>query len=344
MALKTESAERSDVLVTKQLENIAVNGRSYLALAAMAPGVVSTGNFTVAGTGGLGNISANGARPNQNQLTLNGVSNVDTGNNGDQLATISLDSVQEYRILTGVYQAEYGRSSGAQISVVTKSGTSAFHGSGYYLRRHDSLNANDWLSNRDGRPRRLFRFNNPGYTIGGPVFIPGTGFNKNKDKLFFFWSQEYQDQLQPEGVRRVTVPTELERQGNFSQSVDRSGNKIFVRDYTLNLPCSAADTLRLLQQQHHPVEPALCSRSGADETAAFADGRQEHHARLQPRIADLDEQAAPRRLDPPRLESDRQVPVVWSLHQQQELNHDAIRFVRAWVQPAFDSDHRCASR
>lgn len=240
--LKTESAERSDVLVTKQLENVAVNGRSYLALAALTPGVVSTGNFQTAGTGGLGNISANGARMNQNQLTLNGISNVDTGNNGDQLATISLDSVQEYRILTGIYQAEFGRSSGAQISVVTKSGTNQFHGSGYYYRRHDSLNANDWLSNRDGRPRKLYRFNNPGYTVGGPIWIPGTRFNKDRNKLFFFWSQEYQDQLQPEAVRRVTVPTELERQGNFSQSIDRSGNKIFIKDYTLNAPCHAGDT------------------------------------------------------------------------------------------------------
>lgn len=240
--LKTESAERSDVLVTKQLENVAVNGRSYLALAALTPGVVSTGNFQTAGTGGLGAISANGARANQNQLTLNGISNVDTGNNGDQLATISLDSVQEYRILTGIYQAEFGRSSGAQISVVTKSGTNQFHGSGYYYRRHDSLNANDWLSNRDGRSRRLYRFNNPGYTIGGPIWIPGTRFNKDRNKLFFFWSQEYQDQLQPEGVRRVTVPTSLERRGNFSESIDRTGAKIFIKDHTLNAPCHVGNT------------------------------------------------------------------------------------------------------
>lgn len=242
VALKTESAERSDVLVTKQLENIAVNGRSYLALAALTPGVVSTGNFTVAGTGGLGAISANGARPNQNQLSLNGVGNVDTGNNGDQLATISLDSVQEYRILTGVYQAEYGRSSGAQISVVSKSGTSQFHGSGYYYRRHDSLNANDWLSNRNNLPRKLYRFDNPGYTIGGPVSIPGLPFNRDKDKLFFFWSQEFQEQLTPENVRRVTVPTALERQGDFSQSIDRNGNRVFVKDPLSTQPCFAGNT------------------------------------------------------------------------------------------------------
>src|SRR5262249_25858807 len=121
--LKTESGERSDALVGEQLQNVAVNSRTYLALAAVTPGVIVTGNFQTAGHAGLSTISANGARFNQNQLTLNGVGNVDTGNNGDQLATVSLDSVQEYKILTSNYQAEYGRSAGAQINVVTKSGS-----------------------------------------------------------------------------------------------------------------------------------------------------------------------------------------------------------------------------
>ncbi|MEY2396452.1 MAG: hypothetical protein QOF94_2797, partial [Acidobacteriaceae bacterium] len=117
--LQTESGERSTTLNTKQLENIAVNARTYLALASITPGVVTTfgSGLQTGGHTGVGSISANGARVNQNNLTLDGVGNVDTGNNGDQLATISLDSVQEYRILTNAYQAEYGRSSGAQISV-----------------------------------------------------------------------------------------------------------------------------------------------------------------------------------------------------------------------------------
>lgn len=225
VTLKTESAERSSVLSARQMENIAVNGRSYLALAGLTPGVVATGNFQVAGTSGLANISANGARTNQNQLLLNGISNVDTGNNGDQLATISIDSVQEFRILTGVYQAEYGRSAGAQIIVQTRSGTNQFHGSGYYYRRHDSMNANAWNRNRDNQPRQLYRFQNPGYTVGGPVMIPGV-FERLKDKLFFFWSQEYQRQLQPENVRRVRLPTALERTGDFSQSLDQAGRVI----------------------------------------------------------------------------------------------------------------------
>ena len=108
------------------MQNIAVNGRSYLDLVKLVPGVVSTVSLATAGPGGLGNISANGTRTNSNQLTINGISNVDTGSNGGANVTMSLDSIQEFKILTGVYQAEYGRSMGAQISVLTKSGTSDF--------------------------------------------------------------------------------------------------------------------------------------------------------------------------------------------------------------------------
>ncbi|MCS7026761.1 MAG: Plug domain-containing protein [Bryobacteraceae bacterium] len=244
VTLKTESAERSNQIDAKQMQNLAVNGRSYLGLAYLTPGVVSNANFQVAGTAGLGAISANGARYNQNQLLLNGISNVDTGNNGDQLATISLDSVQEFRILTGSYQAEYGRSAGAQIIVQTKTGTREFHGSAYYFRRHDSLNANTWFRNNivtrqfiDGRfqdvvglPRQLYRFQYPGYTIGGPVFFPKL-LKKENSRLFFFWSQEYQRQLQPEAPRRITVPTALERNGDFSQSLNNQGQPLgAIRD------------------------------------------------------------------------------------------------------------------
>jgi Carboxypeptidase regulatory-like domain/TonB-dependent Receptor Plug Domain len=242
--LQTESGERGATLNQKQLENIAVNSRSYLALATITPGVVTTfgSALQTGGHTGVGSIAANGARTNQNNLTLDGVGNVDTGNNGDQLATISLDSVQEYRILTNAYQAEYGRSSGAQISVVTKSGSKEFHGSGYLFHRNEGLNANNWKNNRDGLQRNKFRFNDAGYTIGGPVFIPKL-FNRSKDKLFFFWSQEYQNQLKPQTEKDKTVPTALERQGDFSQSVDKSGNPFpFIRDYTTGLPCNATNT------------------------------------------------------------------------------------------------------
>ena len=240
--LKTESSERSDAIVGKQLQNVAVNGRGYLALAALAPGIVSTVNLQTAGSGGLGSISANGARTSQNNLTLDGIGNVDTGSNGGQLATVSLDSVQEFKILTSNYQAEYGRSSGAQISVVTKSGTNDFHGSGYLFHRHEGLNANNWKNNRDGNAKSKYRYNDPGYTIGGPVTIPKL-FNRGRDKLFFFWSQEFQQQLVPQGVRNVTMPTELERRGDFSQTVDQNGAPFpYIKDPLSSNSCSAANT------------------------------------------------------------------------------------------------------
>jgi len=241
--LKTESAERSDAMTGVELQNIAVNSRSYLQLVGFLPGIVSTANLTTAGHAGLSNISANGARFDQNNLTLNGIGNVDTGNNGDQLATISLDAVQEFKVLSGTYQAEYGRSSGAQISVVTKSGSSEFHGSGFWFHRHEGLNANNWRNNRDGLARNLFRFNNQGFTIGGPVILPKVGFNRGRDKLFFFFSQEFQEQLRPQGLRNVTVPTALERKGDFSQTVDRNGVPFsFIKDPLSTSPCNASNT------------------------------------------------------------------------------------------------------
>jgi hypothetical protein len=237
VTLQTESAERSAALVSKQIENIAVNGRSYLALAGIAPGVVSTVNLATAGPGGLANISANGTRTNSNQLTINGISNVDTGSNGSVNVTLSLDSIQEFKMLTGVYQAEYGRSMGAQINVVTKSGSSDIHGSSYWFHRHDDLNANNWISNRQpigagGQPRTLFRFNDVGFTLGGPVYIPK--ILKSRQKLFFFWSEEFQRQLRPQGARNITVPTTLERSGDFSKSVDNNGNPFVIKDYLNN--------------------------------------------------------------------------------------------------------------
>jgi len=245
--LQTESAERSTAITSEQVQNIPVNGRSYLSLTRLAPGVVNTNDYRVAGHAGLSNISVNGARNNQNNLTLDGIGNVDTGNNGDQLATVSIDAVSEFKILSSNYQAEYGRSSGAQISVITKSGTNDYHGSGYLYHRHEGFNANSWTNNREKQPLSFFRLNNFGYTIGGPVYLPRLGEGgptiwSGKDKLFFFFSQEFQRQLKPQNNRNVTMPTALERTGDFSQSRDNNGNRVFIRDYTKTGTCTSANT------------------------------------------------------------------------------------------------------
>src|SRR5579884_1077782 len=226
--LQTESVERSATVTTRQIENIEVNGRNPLDLAKLIPGVVDTANFSVGGVGGLSGLQVNGSRGTENQLTINGISDIDTGANGSQNVTVSLDSMAEFKILTGMYQAEYGRNAGAQIALVTKSGTNVFHGSGYWYHRHDDLNANTWINNVRGLPRNLFRFNDPGYTIGGPAYIPK--ILSTKDKLFFFWSQEFQRQLQPNSPKNVTVPTVLERKGDFSQSVDNNNKPLIIKD------------------------------------------------------------------------------------------------------------------
>ena len=172
--LQTESVERSATISGTQISNIEVNGRSPLDLAKLVPGVQFTNgsNYAVASSNGANDFTVNGARPSQNQLTINGIGNVDTGNNGGLNIAVSLDSIAEFKILTNSYQAEYGRSVGGQISLVTKSGTEQFHGSGYWQHRNDSLNANTFLNNARDLPKNLFRYNDVGYTIGGPVYFP----------------------------------------------------------------------------------------------------------------------------------------------------------------------------
>src|SRR5258708_13866492 len=141
--IQTSNAQRSETLNNQQMENLAVNGRSYLSLVQLVPGVATVPNVETASHSGLGGISVNGNRNSTNNLTIDGIGNVDTGNNGDQLVTISIDNVQEFTLVTNNFQPEYGRSAGSQIIVVTKSGTSQYHGEGYIFHRNDSLNAHN---------------------------------------------------------------------------------------------------------------------------------------------------------------------------------------------------------
>jgi len=143
------------------------------------------------------------------------------------LVTINPDAVAEVRVLTSNYQAEYGRAGGGFVQTTTRSGTNQYHASARYFRRHDSLNGNNFFNNVSGRPRNIYRYNFYGYDLGGPAPVLG---EKGNRKLFFFWSQEFYRQLVPEVARNIQVPTLPERQGDFSQSVDGTGARIFVRD------------------------------------------------------------------------------------------------------------------
>jgi hypothetical protein len=240
--LQSTSGERSFTLESEALKNIANNGRALFNFATLVPGALSQNT----GGGELGSVSGftvNGQRPNSNNITIDGVANIDTGDNGGNMATTNIDAVAEFKILTNSYQAEYGRAVGGQLQVVTKSGSRDFHGSGYWYGRRSGWNANTWMNKRvtpEIEPAETSR-NDSGYTIGGPIFMPG--FNADKKRLFFFWSQEFQRRTDPAGERQARVPTALERRGDFSQSVDASGNPFpFIRDFSSGLSCNASDT------------------------------------------------------------------------------------------------------
>ncbi|MGH9626896.1 MAG: carboxypeptidase regulatory-like domain-containing protein, partial [Bryobacteraceae bacterium] len=226
--LQTESAERSGLISTDQTQNVPLKGRDYMGLLKLLPGVVDNQNRNAPGWNNLSNISINGNRTGTVNLTLDGVSSLDTGSMTGPYLAPSIDAVAEIRVLLTNYQAEYGRSSGGTINTIIKSGTREFHGGAYYFLRNEALNANEFFRNRDGLPRPQYRFHYPGYFVGGPITIGK--FNKNREKLFFFWSQEFLPRKYPTSLVRRTFPTAAERQGDFSDSRDQNGALIQIRD------------------------------------------------------------------------------------------------------------------
>ncbi len=244
--VKTESAERAGLIDEQQIQNIALKGRDYLGMVRLLPGVVDTANREAPGWNNLGGITINGSRGGTLNLTLDGVSSLDTGSQGGPYLAPGLDAIGEVKVLLTNYQAEYGRSSGGTINVVIKNGTRDFHGGGFYFKRHEQFNANEFFNNSRGIPKQLYRFNYWGGNIGGPVIIPGTGFNKDRNKLFFFWSQEFLPRRYPTRQGTLNYPTALERAGDFSQSfsgVNAQGvpNRFFIRDPLKTGNCNATD-------------------------------------------------------------------------------------------------------
>ena len=236
--LQVESAERSGLVDAHEMQELSLKGRDYLAMMKLLPGIYDANNATREAPGGstLQGIYINGNRQGSLNLTLDGISTMDTGGGTGPYLEASIDAVAEVKVLTSNYQAEYGRSSGGTINTVTKSGTHDFHGGAYYYLRNEDLNANDFFANRQGLPRSTYRFNYPGYFLGGPVLFPKTNFNHNRNKLFFFWSEEFLPRTVPTTVTFQTFPTTLERQGDFSQSLDQNSRLIPVRDPSTNAP------------------------------------------------------------------------------------------------------------
>jgi hypothetical protein len=234
--IQTQSGERSVAITSNQIENLPIPRGNFTSLTAFAPGVVQ-GGASAGGTrlGGAG----------QNNIMMDGISAMDTGNNG-QMLNMNVDSIGEVKILTQGYQAEYGRSSGLQITAVTKSGSNRFRGSAYDIQTNSDWDVNSWVNQKNGDPKVKTSTKTLGYTIGGPVGKPG-----GANKLFFFYAHEYRPvtaAINNGNPIRIRVPTALERAGDFSQTRDNNGALFnLIKDPNSTSPCTAANTAGCFQ-------------------------------------------------------------------------------------------------
>lgn len=227
VTVQTSSTEHSSLIGSRQLEQVSIRGRDVVSMLRILPGVAQqTDTEFLGGSFGTQSPNIQGTRSNWNSLQVDGVTGNDLGSPGTFSSPINLDAIGEVKVLMNNYQAEYGRNGASSINIVTKSGSREYHGTAYWFKRHENWNANDFFSNRNGVPRNIYRYATLGATLGGPIPLG----SKFKEKLFFFYSFEKSWVKNPQAVRQVTVPTALERIGDYSQTVDLSNRIILIRD------------------------------------------------------------------------------------------------------------------
>ncbi len=224
--LNTTIATLGQVVENKYILSLPLAGRAPLALVALSPGVTPS-NLNPGGQSNT-NFVANGTRNSSADVLLDGMSvtNVEQNSGITNLEyQPSVDVVQEFKVQTNFFSAEFGNTGGAVINVVTKSGTNALHGAVYEFHRNSALNANSFFSNRAGRALPDSKRNVFGGTIGGPVRIPKV-YN-GKDRTFFFYDFEG-SRVASATTRNVTVPTLLERVGDFTDTRASNGRLITI--------------------------------------------------------------------------------------------------------------------
>lgn len=224
--VELQSATSSGLVTGTQIRALPLSTRNYQQLLTLVPGVASTASdqLYVGATNPFGSnvvsFSINGGRTSQNNWMVDGADNVDRGSNLTLLSFPSVDTIAEFKVLRGQYDAEFGRGGAGQVNVVTRSGTSTFHGSAYEFFRNDKLNANTYFNKHTSgtpTPRAKQRYNDFGWTFGGPIYIPGH-YNTEKNKTFFFFSQEFR-RVRTQTNPLATVATADERLGNFAHTV-----------------------------------------------------------------------------------------------------------------------------
>lgn len=218
--LDTENATISFVVQHKAIEDMPLNGRDFTQLATLMPGAAITGS----GRAGITGLTLSGGRVEANNFALDGVSDINP-NFAQVSLKPSIDAIQEFRVSTNGYSAEYGRYSGGQIDVITRSGTNQLHGSVYDYLRNSALDGRNFFAGPGPVP--VLRRNDFGGTVGGPITIPGV--YKGKNRTFFFF--DYEGVRQTKASSNVShVPTARERTGDFSQTFLPNGQLNVIYD------------------------------------------------------------------------------------------------------------------
>ena len=232
--LQTDSASVQDLITRQQIDALELNGRNPVFMANLVPGTRGGNLSGLSFNFSQGPSNINGARTQDSLITYDGAPAVRTRSNGTSLGAADVDSTQEIQILTAAYAPEFGRSSGGQIRILTRSGGQQFHGAAYDYVRNDAFNANTWARNHT--PGQGFtapiNYNQFGYNVGGPLYIPGK-FNTEKNKIFWYWGQEWV-RYRFTDISNLTVPTLLMRQGDFSELLNPSnvfyGKAVQIKD------------------------------------------------------------------------------------------------------------------
>src|ERR1051326_2454472 len=224
-AVNTVSGEISRTVDEKSVQDTALNARNFMELVGLVPGVVRTTDDAIADTYGvnISNQSVNGSRTDQNMVTVDGGFNLDSGSNGSPINNVGVDFIQEVTVKTSNFSAEYGRISGSNINIVTRSGGNRFHGGAFEFLRNDWFDALNYFSpvcttaNPCLTPKGLLtdgskykptlRFNDYGWNFGGPIM---------KNKLFFFAGNEWKKIRQDNPPRRISMPPSAYLAGNFT--------------------------------------------------------------------------------------------------------------------------------
>jgi hypothetical protein len=237
--VETEKGDVNYMVSTKQMTDLAVNGRTFLSLQQLLPGA----SRTMGDEGGLSfnsgkGFAINGQRDKYSGIQVDGVENTDMGSQNGMFTSPGMETVAELKVQTSNYSAEYGTAGASNILVVTRTGTKDLHGAAYEFLRNDAMDARNFFA----ATKPTIRFNNFGYRIGGPVTL--FGYNRNRDKTFFFWAQEWR-RKRTQQIFRAATPTAAMRAGDFSAEALRTGAPLIDPDTNAPFPDNRIPANRL---------------------------------------------------------------------------------------------------